>query len=444
MSQFALQTKWLNNVDNSEAGDELDATFASLEIRVAGKNVSEFAVDRGSIHKRLHIPIYYIAEWIAENWWQILYEPRKTEDDSRPEFLARHSLIAAQHGFPLPAVHFIPTGRGISVFSSPRRVSLAGARFRSGASTNLLPAELSDAFRSFVSDCVDRLNEASVIDTPLVEAWNKIRNTSPEEEVFCQLIGSLGLDPYDVDPHIAGQVDWLYDNVGVRATRDFCLAASEEDFYEHFGVAKQLNESLPLTQTSQLGFLSNVPLPKDVAGSPSWRRGVQAAKLVRERLSFRVSDETVPDKFFEHLGFSTRQNFSSSLVERGINRSFVGASLSGFLERREGEFRLALSPTHQDQRRFAATRGIYLAWASETESRRFVTGAVTRDQQASRAFAAELLVPADYIKAQAQDGRLELGAIEEIARSRRASQEIVRLQAFNNDVRVNDERPPTH
>src|SRR5262245_53839972 len=39
-------------------------------------------------------PVYFLAEWIAENWWPLLWEPRKSEevpDDAA--FLARHSNI---------------------------------------------------------------------------------------------------------------------------------------------------------------------------------------------------------------------------------------------------------------------------------------------------------------------------------------------------------------
>ena len=69
----------------------------------------------------LAIPVYFLAEWIAENWWPLLWEPRKSEevpDDAA--FLARHSKLAAQHGFVLPRVIFVPTGRTIDISATGR------------------------------------------------------------------------------------------------------------------------------------------------------------------------------------------------------------------------------------------------------------------------------------------------------------------------------------
>jgi len=94
------------------------APQAKLKLTVSGKNLTAFVDEYGERCTHLAIPVYFLAEWIAENWWPLLWEPRKSEevpDDAA--FLARHSILAAQHGFVLPRVIFVPTGRTIDISS---------------------------------------------------------------------------------------------------------------------------------------------------------------------------------------------------------------------------------------------------------------------------------------------------------------------------------------
>src|ERR1700730_11330864 len=101
MSDFELLSKWRPQKGNAEA----DATLCKLQIKVGGQIVSEFRDEHEQIVRQLEIPAYYLAEWIAENWWPLLWEPRKNEDGGdNADFLSRHSFLAAQHGFALPKV----------------------------------------------------------------------------------------------------------------------------------------------------------------------------------------------------------------------------------------------------------------------------------------------------------------------------------------------------
>src|ERR1700721_2660300 len=89
MTDFQITRRWLPRKGSSE----LDVTMAELCLMVRGRNVTEFADITGRRWDRLEIPMYFLAEWIAENWWPLLWEPRKSEEgNDDPEFLARHSL----------------------------------------------------------------------------------------------------------------------------------------------------------------------------------------------------------------------------------------------------------------------------------------------------------------------------------------------------------------
>src|SRR5437016_6281052 len=141
MSAFEIKTKWLEGQSNSVAA-ELTATLARMQIYLGNKNITEYHSARAKDNDTaLQIPIYYLVEWLVENWWVILFEPRKDEEADDSDFFARHSIVAAQHGFPLPALSIMPFGRSIHLNSTPRRAPYANVHFINGASIDVAREE---------------------------------------------------------------------------------------------------------------------------------------------------------------------------------------------------------------------------------------------------------------------------------------------------------------
>ena len=181
MTAFRFNRSWLSRKGSSE----LEATFCQLSITVDDKNVCEFTDDNGTLYDQLEIPAYFLAEWIAENWWPLLWEPRKSEDaPEEPEFIARHSILTAQHGFVLPRVQFVPTGRSVYVTAKPRLVPLAEVRFRKSATASPPRDEVEREFRKFVEATVQRLDTANISGTGLQEAWALVSEITEDESQF--------------------------------------------------------------------------------------------------------------------------------------------------------------------------------------------------------------------------------------------------------------------
>jgi hypothetical protein len=88
------------------------------------------------------------------------------------------------------------------------------------------------------------------------------------------------------------------------------------------------------------------------------------------------------------------------------------------------------------QRRFTAARAAFLGWAGDTDASHLVTAAITRDQQASRAFAAEIIAPIGYIRARARNGVLSSYRVQEIADELKAPIGAVKYQAINHGLHV--------
>ena len=156
---FEISASWLRSTSETQVS-ETSATMCQLKIELDRRYVTEFKDDKGVRSPHLEIPSYYVAEWIAENWWPLLWEPRKSEDDEpNPDFLSRHSLLTAQHGFALPKLSIIPMGQSIQISAGARNVQLADVRFLHGALETLSRESVQAELQRFVASVVARLSE---------------------------------------------------------------------------------------------------------------------------------------------------------------------------------------------------------------------------------------------------------------------------------------------
>jgi Zn-dependent peptidase ImmA (M78 family) len=93
-----------------------------------------------------------------------------------------------------------------------------------------------------------------------------------------------------------------------------------------------------------------------------------------------------------------------------------------------------LVPKISAQRRFAAARATYFFWTDAPDEEHLITSAATRDEQASRAFAAELLIPRDYIRSEGTGGKIKMQKLADIAEREDVSRSLIRWHAENNGL----------
>jgi hypothetical protein len=213
-------------------------TICRLQIIVGGKNVTQYTAEHTAGDDHLEIPSYFLAEWLAENWWALLWEPRKNEDTSdHPDFLARHSFLTAQHGFALPKVLIVPAGRAVHVNALPRDVQFADVRFRNLASVWLPRTDVEKDLERFVRSVSERLSGAKISGTSLQEAWELITETTADEIFFCRSMGALGLSPYAQNDAIENVLERAVSTLGERLTLDLCLVSTPENFSDTARIA---------------------------------------------------------------------------------------------------------------------------------------------------------------------------------------------------------------
>jgi hypothetical protein len=424
MTAFQISKTWLPKKGTSE----LDVTMARIGLTIDEKNVTEFIEDDGHKMSHLEIPAYFIAEWIAENWWPLLWEPRKSEDGvDDAEFVARHSLLTAQHGFALPRVTFIPTGRTIHLAANAREAAFADVRFRNSSRASVLREDVEKELSAFVEAVYVRLEQSSISDTGLQAAWGLVRGIAPDERQFCQFAGALGLAPHDVGDVTAALLERLLEKLGQRLLMDLCLVAPPASFDAIAGAAEIAFDGLNLTAPAELEPLLAVPKPADNFAVPAWRRGVQAAKQLRRRFGIEETDPAGAAKVFQQLHLDTGQYGTPFANE---------VSLTGAVSRDGDKAHVALLQPAVPQRRFAAARAIFSAWTAEPQEKRFLTSAVTRDQQANRAFAAELMAPYALLRARAKHSKLSQDQVFDLSAELQIGADVVSKQALNNGLQV--------
>src|SRR5260370_42660790 len=126
---FSLDLQWPTNP--GKGGNLLlDESVARFQMMVGDKSLTTYQTEKGDKNSYLHIPLYYLVEWLALNWWSFLYEPRKLEGESAGrDFRTRHWLGIPRNGFALPDVTFSPVGDKIEIIARPTFLRFAQLNF---------------------------------------------------------------------------------------------------------------------------------------------------------------------------------------------------------------------------------------------------------------------------------------------------------------------------
>jgi hypothetical protein len=409
----------------------LDDTLGRLAIRIGRDVVTKFRTDNNNEGEELLIPTYGLAEWITSNWWPLLFEPPKHDDFQEDfDFRSRHWLGSARNGFALPDLWFCPAGEKMQIIGSAAQLHFARLCFLVEIPEAVVELSvIRDALRKFVERVIARLDDRGKRTTPLHELWRAIHETTTESEEYCQLIGSLGLSPYEDHPEIDDVLDTLCDRLDRAIVKDLCNTADETTFQALAELTVGISETLEKAQDAKLGDLLAVRLPPDQQPL-AWQWGREAVQQVRREFHISNADPQGGQRFLEALDLASVVPIAPRRTDR----------INGGLRRHDDRMRLAVFDEFAPQQRFTAARAAFLGWAHGVDGSHLVTSAITRDQQASRAFAAELLAPTGYIRTKAANRVLSDHAIQEIAQTLNAPAGAVRYQAQHAGIHVVEPR----
>jgi hypothetical protein len=431
---FAVDLQWPANP--GKGGNALlDESLARFQILVAGKSITAYQTEKGDKHSYLHVPTYYLVEWLAQNWWSFLYEPRKNDREVfEQDFRSRHWLGTARNGFALPDVTFSPAGEKIEIVARSAFLRFAQINFiealTATATTDSVRSELS----KFIEQVLAHLTENGVKVSAAHQHWDRVSKTTKDEEIYCRMVGSLGLSPYVSHP----EIDQVFERVTGKITEsmltDLCDATNMGNFERAAEVANSVSAALASATTIQVRDLLKVRRPADNAPR-AYEWGYQATDVARDALGIAHDDPHGAAAFFERFQLDPTAGIEESKSSEAAALSLI----SGAVEREDDDMRVALAGSNRAHRKFAAGRAAFLTWSQGKNSSRLVTTARTRDQQASRAFAAELLAPAKFLKKRLGE-RSEVSpfTLDRISEEMGIAPTVVHYQAENHGYYIAD------
>jgi len=385
------------------AGEELAATWARLELWIGPYCISSVEdLDTGTPRRSIYGSMYPLAEWTAYNWWLLQRHIRPASyirDAASHElvggwtadqwpWMRHHNMRGVGDGFIWPNLTFLPEGDFTRVVWAADAEPVTGARIRytTHGESLLRTAYLEAAFQDVVHSTITRLEEAGVQDTPLQREWEALLRTPDDERDFCVAAARLGLDPYDVPQPMSDAIIRVGREVDADLLSDYLDAVDLDRVDSGVDWLKRSAAIIhEMAQGGQVGTPLDLTQAASGPQSPAylpWERGYDQAVSLREVLDIPVTESFPVEDFFA----VRKHRFDG----RGLQA--LGAPANGH----KGALVLARS-VPRGPARFTQGRALWHSIFESSRSQFLLTEARSDRNRTARAFAAELLAPAEGI-----------------------------------------------
>ena len=393
MSERALRIHATWDRAEGVSTPELAATWSDLAVEV-GEDVVTLVKDRrsDSIRPSVHTSAYPLALWIAQHWWALTEHVRASATDTgalrwtarvRPSWLSSHNVRGAGDGMPWPDLAILPEG-GIARLVWFKGAGVAGQpiTFLTSGNAFVPMGDLRAGLTELVESVLERLDSSGVPGTTLHDEWNSLAELTTDERQFAQACGRLGLDPFSLSDSLADEIEQLEHRVPSELLDDFLATADPHG----------LQQAAAWVEAARSRLHAAKPVALDLGRQPiddrrPWLTGYAAARDVRRHLGLGPTETIELDDFV------------------GLDRLDQPAEgLRGLAGRVDGGVGLVVPGRHGGT---TATR-FSQAWALGLTTLAGRHLALLDPSQravprASRAFAAELLAPAEGVERLLED-----------------------------------------
>ena len=374
--------------------EEESATFGAFVLKANGRRLTEgVGVDENELRPGPYVSGYHIAQWLAWNWWRLLWESRPAGEPGR-EWDFAHRLSSIGEGYVWPNVEISSDGFRSHLTSAPT-VEPEAALFRyvgAPRTESVSAGVLEQSIDRFIVCVLELLNERNVRDTNLHRLWHDLKRAREDEALsrFRRFEARLGHDPDEVNENeiLTSLAD---------ATRLGHDALEELAAHPWQGIG--VPSAAEVVEESRLhGFDSR---PQDAVrldsrdGIPAWgsceawKVGVTAARALRRQEA--LNGETIENSRLADL---------AGTMQAAVDAHDRPTRLISFTFDDGGGSRLTLRSKWETGRRFDLARlvGDRLCGGGE-EPLLPATQSYTYRQKVQRAFAAELLCPFEAVDA---------------------------------------------
>lgn len=428
-----LRLTWEWEAADSVVPPELRATWAYMSIRIGGEDVT-LVEDRttGSSRRSVHVPLYPLAEWIAFNWWFLKSHARPTTSryarwakiSDHHDSAAHHSLRSVGDGYLWPDLSIVPGGEFVSASWRPDPADLSPLRpirYLSRGEYLLDPTSVERELSGLVEAVLTRLREQGLTGGKLAEEWASIQAADADEVAFCVASARLGLDPYDISDSFEKAILDASERLSPDILGDLLDSASPSYFTADVNwISLMHHEVTDLTRARRddqdtVGELRRALSGSRRAYSRPWLKGWGQATIVRGVLGIPPAKRLEPNDYVSQ--------FTQASPDPGLQG--LGAVAEGTLPVLATDGRLT-----ENARRFILARGLWHVVAPG-ESLFLVTSAHTDRLKTERAFAAELLAPAEGIRERIREGLSTLEGLDTIADEYGVSTMVIEHQVQN-------------
>ncbi|CAI9418010.1 hypothetical protein [Nocardioides sp. T2.26MG-1] len=409
---MTLRFKWEWEPEPNVRLPELAATWSRLSIDLGDTPVTLVERRDGSGGPRhgLDVPLYPLAEFLAINWW---------------------GLSATSHLPSDPGVRFTKAGAGFAwpdltlrgdrglVWASLRQRDKAPEhiRFLTQAETVLDADSVLTGIADLIDSTVRRLDDRGVHGTLLQDEWASIQHADQEERDYCLVAAAWGQDPYDTAPEMERLLLGAGAEIGDAAlVADLARAVPRERLADSTGWLREATRSLDL-KSLRLPSLGSLDWSA-TAGVAPWRIGYERARRLRVLLDLHPS-QPVPIE---------------DLVEVRQTQSLAPVNVDGLVGSEGMSLAVVVGATASvNAKRFAAARAIGRHALARPHTRSLLTRSTQYTERTERAFAAELLAPAEGI-AEILGGDFSDEALQRAAEYFRVNTILVQHQVENQVV----------
>lgn len=425
----------------------LAATWARLEIRIGDSVVTELVDSKSGSHRTgVFGSVFPLAEWVVENWWFLLNEPCRVAPvpcgrQAKPwmaDWSHRHCLLSAREGGSLPDLTvFRDEELAIALWGpDPEWGLVSPVRFIGQGQAGIPLDDVRRALIGLVQSTIDRLDNRSVVGPDvdrLLASWNAIAASEQTENDLCHSLAVLGVDPYDPGPdsnEILEIIAKITSSLPLLLREDLLAGTRPPDLRSNAAWVESVRRSL--ASNGSMSGLDSM-FPGSLVDERAFETGYNFARVARQKLSGLTPSEPIADLDSAVRSFVPWPLSVSvcqpQLRDTGLD-ALVGNSGDG------AAVLLVPSSRSETANRFRLARGLFCVLSRAIESSpRLLTPAATRLQRASRAFAAEFLLPAEALRDRV-GGLVRQEEVDEVAAEYEVNTLVVRYQIDNHGLGV--------
>lgn len=435
----------------------LARTWCALTIRIDDQVVTRLSDKRtNGWRDAIHGSVFPMCAWIVDNLWFLLYEPYRwaipygSRDLARipadRPWVQRHSLLAAREGGALPDLTFCRDGDAVLArwLRDGGDATHPFIRFVREGHARLDPDALHMGLAQFVSTVLARVAD---MDEPEVaqlrDDWRDVQSLAHGDKKLCIWSARLGINAHyddELSDADARRLESVMAQLDPQLGDDLLDAATIETIRKDLdwlqgahGLAKEARRSAPghLLTSSNDATLDQGR--RDQRNSTAaFSVGYAHAQALRAQASEPLGTLSDLPAFVRDFGWADTPAVPT--------RTQPASPLHALIDYGRGDvpFIAYHSTPTQTGQRFLLARSLFIQACSSQPQRRLVTDSHTWNQRASRAFAAELLAPAESLRQRIGGDRVTPRQMESLAHEFDVDLELIERQIDNHALATVD------